>query len=51
MLKWSIYACFTGNPFNFGVIHVNALNGLLAVMDKAGLVEGNTTGPYYVQTF
>lgn len=21
-LKWSIYACFTGYPFNFGVVHV-----------------------------
>ena len=50
-LKWDIYACFTGTPFNFGVVHVNALNALLKVMDTAGLVKGNTTGPYYVQTF
>lgn len=50
-LTWSIYACFTGFPYNFGVIHVRALKDLLAVMDKAGLVKGNTTGPYYVQNF
>lgn len=50
-LKWSVYACFTGHPFDFGPGHVSALNGLLATMKEAGLVKGNTTGPYYVQDF
>jgi hypothetical protein len=50
-LKWSVYACFTGHPFNFAEGHTYALNGLLATMGAAGLVKGNTTGPYSVQNF
>ncbi|MCJ1312672.1 hypothetical protein MMC25_006348 [Agyrium rufum] len=50
-LDWSIYACFTGTPFDFGEQHNYVLSNLLASMKKAGLVKGNTTGPYYVQSF
>ena len=50
-LKWTNYACFTGTPFNYGEAHKSALAGLLTIMDKAGLVKGNTTGPYYEQSF
>ena len=48
VVKWSIYTCFTGNPIPYGVLHVDALKRLLAVMDKAGLVKGNSAGPWSV---
>ncbi|MCJ1348075.1 hypothetical protein MMC31_006306 [Peltigera leucophlebia] len=50
-LTWTIYGCSTGFPFNFGKAHIKTLNDLLVVLDKAGLVKGNTTGPYIVQNF
>ena len=48
-LKWQNYACFTGHPIDYASAHASALKGLLATMGKAGLVKGNTTGPYAVQ--
>ncbi|CAF9938975.1 MAG: hypothetical protein HETSPECPRED_001443 [Heterodermia speciosa] len=51
VVKWDVYACLTDTPFNFAKLHIDALNGILKVLDRAGLVKGNSTGPYYVQTF
>jgi hypothetical protein len=51
VLKWTVYACLTGHPFDYRLGHSKALAGLLATMDKAGLVKGNTTGPYFTQNY
>ena len=50
-LKWEIYACFTGHPFDFAESHSSDLNNLLATMQKAGLVKGNITEIYTVQAW
>lgn len=39
-LKWSIYACFTGYPFNFGVVHVKRVERSVGGNGQGGTGEG-----------
>lgn len=46
-LDWHVYSCYTGPTINYTLGHQLSLRQLLKEMGKAGLVKGNTTGPFF----
>ncbi|TEY59439.1 hypothetical protein BOTCAL_0192g00020 [Botryotinia calthae] len=50
-IRWSIYACETGNARNFAVFHENALKNVSSVLTAQGKIKGINLQPYSVQNF
>jgi hypothetical protein len=51
IIRWRVNVCFTGNPLNFSAFTTSALTNAISTFNASGQLQGETVGPYTIQSF